>query len=119
MFSRAAYLEENFLPLQYGLDLAIIDAVLSASDPSSRGGTNMSFDSSPWEMLMRRSPYPPFLLDNFVAVIQQELPLLIMLSFVFYAMQIVKDLVHEKENKLKASQGWLTSCQLFICFYRK
>ena len=50
-----------------------------------------------------RFPYPPWRDDNFVMVIQNQLPLLLMLSFVFSMLQIVKDVVHEKERKIKVS----------------
>ena len=49
-----------------------------------------------------RYPYPPWRDDNFVIVIQNQFPLLLMLSFVFTMLQIVKDVVHEKERKIKA-----------------
>jgi ATP-binding cassette subfamily A (ABC1) protein 3 len=52
---------------------------------------------------MRRFPYPPYLNDSFVLVIQQQLPLILMLSFVFVSLNIVKNVVHEKEKQLKES----------------
>jgi len=90
IFLTPAYLEENFLVLQYSVDRAIIQT--AGGDPAAIDAIDVS---------MRRCPYPAYIADNFVLVIQQQLPLLIMLSFVFYSMQIVKDLVYEKENKLK------------------
>ena len=53
------------------------------------------------EVLMRRFPFPPFTKDLFVITIQSKLPMLLMLGFVFIALVIVKDLVHEKEKRLK------------------
>uniref|UniRef100_A0A8C4X0D4 ATP-binding cassette, sub-family A (ABC1), member 3b n=1 Tax=Eptatretus burgeri TaxID=7764 RepID=A0A8C4X0D4_EPTBU len=48
-----------------------------------------------------RFPYPPYHNDLFVLAIQMQLPLLIVLSFVYSAVNIVRALVTEKESKLK------------------
>jgi hypothetical protein len=50
---------------------------------------------------LRRHPYPPYNDDKFVLVIQQQFPLILILSFVLVALNVVKDVVHEKERKLK------------------
>ena len=60
----------------------------------SAAGTNV-------DVQLRRFPYPPYVDDRFILVIQQNLPFVILLSFIFLAMQIVKELVYEKEQKLK------------------
>ena len=65
------------------------------------------------KLKVKRFPYPPYLNDNFVLVIQQQLPLILMLSFVYSALSIVKDVVHEKERKLKvgsAMNAYLLQC---------
>lgn len=67
----------------------------------------------PLEMTLRRHPYPPYNDDNFVLVIQQQFPLVIMLSFVLFALSIVKDVVHEKERKLKVAPN---ICNIVIVF---
>jgi len=66
-------------------------------------GRNSS--ASRLDLRMQRISYPPYLDDNFVLVIQQQFPMIIMLSFIFYSMQIIKDLVYEKEQKLKVSSS--------------
>lgn len=50
---------------------------------------------------LKRHPYPPYNDDKFVLVIQQQFPLILILSFVLVALNVVKDVVHEKERKLK------------------
>ena len=89
MFFAEDYMSEGFLTIQKSIDWVITDMASNAST------------SSGIDLKLKRFPYPPYLSDNFVLVIQQQLPLVIMLSFVFCSMQIVKDLVHEKEQKLK------------------
>jgi len=86
------YVEENFITLQYSVDKAIILAA---------GGNMSQMDNI--DVSMRRIPYPPYIDDKYLAVIQTQLPLLLMLSFIYYAMQIVKELVIEKETSLKVS----------------
>lgn len=65
------------------------------------GGENISETLDNVTINLRRHPYPAFNDDNFILVIQQQLPLILMLSFVLVALNIVKDVVHEKERKLK------------------
>lgn len=92
--------------MQYAVDMAIVD-VMSKS--------NASFKV---DLQLQRMSYPPYLDDNFVLVVQQQFPMIIVLSFIFYSMQIVKDLVYEKEQKLKVSIVivlWLNICYGSVC----
>ena len=50
---------------------------------------------------VKRFPYPEYIRDPFILAIQQSLPLLLMLSLIFTALNIVRDIVYEKEKKLK------------------
>ena len=81
------YFEEGFLSLQRAVDFAII---------KFKGG-NMT-DT---EVSVKRFPYPDYIHDPFVLAIQTTLPLLLMLSLIFTALNIVRDIVFEKEKKLK------------------
>ena len=90
MFLYRGYLDQGFLALQHSVDAAIIEHF----------GRSVTVDVR--EMRLRRFPYPPYMDDKFVLIIQQQLPLIIVLSFIFCALQIVKEVVHEKEQKLKA-----------------
>lgn len=56
---------------------------------------------SEFNIQLKRHPYPPYNDDKFVLVIQQQFPLILILSFVLVALNVVKDVVHEKERKLK------------------
>lgn len=95
--SFSGYDREGFLALQHAVNLAILK--YKGGDNVSEFLDNLSFD-------IRRHPYPKFNDDNFILVIQQQLPLILMLSFVLVALNIVKDVVHEKERKLKVVLGF-------------
>jgi len=93
------YLEEGFLALQQAVDSALMNGLSS----------NATVDIGKVTMRLQRFPYPPYVDDKFVLVIQQQLPFIVMLSFVFCAMQIVRDLVYEKERCLKVRVVMLLS----------
>ena len=82
-------MREGFLGVQHAINRAVTALV---------SGNKTSDMPAVW---MRRMPYPPYNDDNFVLVVQNQLPLLLLLSFVFSALNIVKDIVHEKERKIK------------------
>ena len=84
------YYEEGFLSLQHAVDTAIIKLKGNVSDLNA-------------SVSVKRFPYPDYIHDNFVLVIQTSLPLLLMLSLVFTALNIVRDVVYEKQKKLKVS----------------
>jgi len=85
------YLEQGFLALQQAIDSAIIQFMSGSA----------ALNITEVMIRLRRFPYPPYVHDNFVLVIQQQFPFIVLLSFIFFAMQIVRDLVYEKERCLK------------------
>jgi hypothetical protein len=85
------YYEEGFLALQQAVDNSIITDL------------NPDYDKKQVDVSLRRSPFPPYNDDLFVIVIQQQLSFVIMVSYVFLALNIVKNVVHEKERKLKVN----------------
>ena len=66
---------------------------------------DQSFDESNFAVAMNRYPYPQRIEDPFITVIQSSFPLLLMISLVFTALNIVKNIVYEKEKKLKVGIG--------------
>lgn len=48
-------------------------------------------------------PYPPYIKDPLLTAIQSNLPLFLMLGFILYVIQLTKNIVFEKERKLKVS----------------
>ncbi|XP_069124776.1 phospholipid-transporting ATPase ABCA3-like [Argopecten irradians] len=112
------YTREGFTAIQTAINKAVIDLQATLNNRSDYHGHV--------ELGLRRHPYPPYNDDYFVLVIQQQFPLIIMLSFVLVALNIVKDIVHEKEKKLKESMkmmglsnwlhwsAWFTKYFLFL-----
>lgn len=108
------YYNNSFLSIQRAVDFAIVRH------------HNKSFKASDIGITMRRFPYPSRIKDPFIVVIQNSLPWLIMLSLVYTSLVIVRDIVYEKEKKLKESMkmmglsGWLhwaacfTKCFVFL-----
>lgn len=52
-------------------------------------------------VVLSRFPYPPFIYDVFILAIQNQLPLVLVLSFTYTSLNIVRAVVQEKERKLK------------------
>ena len=82
------YFEAGFLAIQHAVDVAIMKY------KGKRDILNTTVS-------VKRFPYPDYTHDKFVLVIQTSLPLLLMLSLIFTALNIVRDVVYEKEKKLK------------------
>ena len=53
------------------------------------------------KVVLSRFPYPAFIYDVFILAIQNQLPLLLVLSFTYTSLNIVRAVVQEKERKLK------------------
>ncbi|XP_048758710.2 phospholipid-transporting ATPase ABCA3-like isoform X2 [Ostrea edulis] len=92
------YYKEGFLALQTNINKAIYETVIGNDTAGLQ--RLMELDDN---IQLRRHPYPPYNDDKFVLVIQQQFPLILILSFVLVALNVVKDVVHEKERKLKES----------------
>ena len=96
------YYDEGFLSLQHAINLAFIKEIDASSESEIDG----------MRIQMRRFPYPPYVDDNFILILQRQLPFLILLSFIVTAPNIVKDIIIEKENRLKVSNSYF----YIICF---
>ena len=86
------YFEEGFLSLQHAVDSSLIKYKKDITE------FNATVD-------VKRFPFPDYVHDNFILVIQNSLPLLLMLSLFFNALNIVRDIAYEKEQKLKVSSS--------------
>jgi len=82
------YYYEGFLSIQRAVDLQIMLEL---------GGTK----ARNVEVELKSFPYPPYTNDRFIVVLQLQLPFIIMLSFIVTAPVICRDVVLEKEKKLK------------------
>lgn len=104
---RAGYIREGFLAVQHAVDRAIMQYHANASATSLLENITV---------VVQRFPYPPYVNDLFVLAIQNQLPLLLMLSFTYTSLNIVRAVVHEKEKKLKVMRGSLGWCFLHCPF---
>jgi len=68
---------------------------------SELGGKSAEPSLKNIDVRLQSFPYPPYYNDGFIAVLQHQLPFMIMLSFIATAMVICEEVVIEKEKKLK------------------
>ncbi|UJR37958.1 hypothetical protein I4U23_030642 [Adineta vaga] len=85
------YYREGFLAVQRSVDMELLNKL------------NPTFNSSNVNIQLQRYPYPPYKADNFVLVIQVWFPFLLVMSYIFAAINTVKNIVYEKENGLKVA----------------
>ncbi|KAH9498375.1 ATP-binding cassette sub- A member 3 [Bulinus truncatus] len=111
------YAREGFLALQHAVDDSLMNEFLS--DEQMKQYKNVT-------VILNRHPYPPYKEDNYVLVLQQQFPIIIMLSLLVNVLGIVRDIVLEKERKLKETMkmmginnwlhwiAWFTKHILFL-----
>ncbi|KAA0192008.1 hypothetical protein HAZT_HAZT001559 [Hyalella azteca] len=85
------YYDEGYLPLQHAIDMSIAELYSGGQRPPAV------------QVEMGRMPYPPYTDDKYLVALQAWLPLILLLSYLYPATNIVKNIVHEKEKKLKES----------------
>ncbi|XP_037074307.1 ATP-binding cassette sub-family A member 3-like [Pollicipes pollicipes] len=83
------YFINGFLAMQHAVSAAITEHI---------SGQEVTFAVN-----AERVPYPSYNDDQFLVVLQGWLPLVIMLSFIYPSINIVKNIVVEKERRLKES----------------
>lgn len=76
------------------------------------------------EVYAEKMPYPKYYTDNMTIIIQGQLPLFIMLSFILSVIQTTKAIVYEKERKIKVSYfrcDFVQTCDecIFVFFVRE
>uniref|UniRef100_A0A5F9CAV9 ATP binding cassette subfamily A member 3 n=1 Tax=Oryctolagus cuniculus TaxID=9986 RepID=A0A5F9CAV9_RABIT len=86
------YVREGFLAVQHAVDRAIMHYHANASAQQLLQQLTVT---------VKRFPYPPFISDPFLVAIQYQLPLLLLLSFTYASLTIIRAVVQEKERKLK------------------
>ncbi|XP_035828413.1 ATP-binding cassette sub-family A member 3-like [Aplysia californica] len=72
-----------------------------------------------WTISTHRMPYPPYVDDEMTVVIQQQLALYLVMSFILTVVQFTKSIVYEKEKRLKESMKLmgLKSSSLWISWF--
>lgn len=93
-FCCPGYIREGFLAVQHTVDRAIMQYHANSSSASLLENVTV---------VVQRFPYPAYVNDLFLLAIQNQLPLLLMLSFTYTSLNIVRAVVHEKEKKLKVT----------------
>ena len=91
LYCWAEYWSSGFLHFQRAIDTSIIQYHSPTADLTDE---NLN-------ITLQRHPYPEWLDDPFVIILQGQFPFYIMLTFLCTAPIIVKDVVLEKERKLK------------------
>ncbi|KAG0722166.1 ATP-binding cassette sub-family A member 3 [Chionoecetes opilio] len=87
--------------------------------PRTRGKNNGGRPVT-YTVKMQRMPYPPFIDDTYLVALQAWLPFVLLVSYIYPAINIVKSVVYEKEKKLKESmkimglQNWLHWSAWFV-----
>lgn len=86
----SGYYQEGFLTLQDGISRALTEIISSNSTDDV-------------DIVMQRFPYPAYSADYYLLALQGWLPFIIVISFIYPALNIAKNIVHEKEKRLKVS----------------
>uniref|UniRef100_A0A672IQI6 ABC transporter domain-containing protein n=1 Tax=Salarias fasciatus TaxID=181472 RepID=A0A672IQI6_SALFA len=108
------YYREGFLAVQHAVDRAI----MRSHNPSAASHVLRQL-----RVVLSRFPYPAFIYDVFILAIQNQLPLLLVLSFTYTSLNIVRAVVQEKERKLKeymrmmGLSNWLHWSAWFLMFF--
>ncbi|CAB1350108.1 unnamed protein product, partial [Coregonus sp. 'balchen'] len=108
------YFREGFLAVQHAVNRAIM---------RSYNSTGAAWLLSRTRVVLRRFPFPPFIYDVFILAIQNQLPLLLVLSLTYTSLNIVRAVVQEKERKLKeymrmmGLSNWLHWMAWFLMFF--
>ena len=97
VFENTGYAYSGFLALQLAIDRAII----AHSNTANNEASNDAAASGNFSLRLQRHPYPPYDRDRLVVVLGRYLGYYVLLSLLVIAPCIVKDVVVEKENKLK------------------
>ncbi|GFT89233.1 ATP-binding cassette sub-family A member 3 [Nephila pilipes] len=84
------YMSQGFLSVQHAVAKSFMEFL-----------ANKSFQALNVNLEMCRYPYPPYLDDKFILSLQSFFPMIICFSFIYPAVNIIKNIVLEKEKKLK------------------
>ncbi|XP_076337701.1 ATP binding cassette subfamily A member 3 isoform X2 [Tachypleus tridentatus] len=88
---KPGYMAEGFLSIQHAVALGVIECITNENV-----GDNL-------QLQMQRYPYPPYDNDPFLLALQFFFPMILIFSFIYPALNIVKNIVIEKEKRLKES----------------
>lgn len=98
-------MSQGFLPVQHSIAMNAINYLKSLIKASAEEDLETTVN-------MCRYPYPPYIDDKFIVALQLFFPMIICFSFIYPAVNIVKNLVVEKEKRIKVS----VVIELIYCF---
>lgn len=113
------YIDEGFLTLQDALVQSVIDYKISNKTQNNYNHGQLPID-------IRQFPYPQYQTDFFLVALTFLLPLLLVFSFIYTAGTITKEIVIEKETRLRESMkmmgllnwvnwlAWFTKQMIFM-----
>lgn len=99
----ADYYDEGFIQIQHALHKSVISLL------------NPNIDISQIDTVMERFPYPPYTDDLFLVILQFNFAFFIMLCFIFFSLNIPKEVTFEKEQKLKVRDIHEPDCRHNTC----
>uniref|UniRef100_A0A8C0M003 ABC transporter domain-containing protein n=1 Tax=Canis lupus familiaris TaxID=9615 RepID=A0A8C0M003_CANLF len=108
------YNQEGFLAIQHALDKAIMQH-------HAHNATTRMFEDL--TVLVKRFPHGAHIQDKFLLILQNEFPLLLMLSFICIELIIINSIALEKERKMKeymcmmGVNNWQHWAAWFIMFF--
>ncbi|XP_055460807.1 ATP-binding cassette sub-family A member 17-like isoform X2 [Psammomys obesus] len=108
------YNKEGFLAIQHAVDKAIMQHHAPSAAP------NMFKNL---KVLLQRFPFRSHIQDPFLVILQNEFPLLLMLSFICVELIIINSILLEKERKQKeymcmmGLESWMHWVAWFITFF--
>ncbi|KAM8950936.1 ATP-binding cassette sub-family A member 17-like isoform 3-T4 [Lycaon pictus] len=108
------YNQEGFLAIQHALDKAIMQH-------HAHNATTRMFEDL--TVLVKRFPHGAYIQDKFLLILQNEFPLLLMLSFICIELIIINSIALEKERKMKeymcmmGVNNWQHWAAWFIMFF--
>ena len=112
---RPYYYNEGFLSIQRALDKSYIDFVTDQEEEESSGSSSAEYEHSFLKIL----PYGPYNNDVYPTILQSFIVFMIMTSYIRLAFNIAKNVVTEKETKIKEymkTMGTGTYIQWFAWF---
>lgn len=87
------YYSRRYLRFQYAIDKAIIKTL------------KPNFDPTKYKVKVQKILHPPYVDNPFILVVQNQLPFIVLLSFILIVPSIVKDIALEKEKRLKVKNN--------------
>ncbi|XP_036135798.1 ATP-binding cassette sub-family A member 17-like, partial [Molossus molossus] len=108
------YSDEGFLAIQHAMDKAIMQH-------HALSETIKMFENL--KVFLKRFPHGAYVHDNFFLILQNEMPILLMLSFICIMLMVINSITLEKERKLKeymcmmGLHNWQHWVAWFIIFF--